>query len=129
MAPRNRQPARLEASRKFMAEIPTPQINRPPSLNPTPSPVPGERGKNITILVIVVLVVLVVFTAIWFALKSLNTTNETAGPTVTPTSQTDTVAPVQSDSDLQKLQNDLEQTSFADFDTTLDANDSDAAKF
>ncbi|MDP2721057.1 MAG: hypothetical protein Q8O75_03905 [bacterium] len=112
-----------------MVEIPTPQVNRPPSPSPTPSPVPNERGKNITILVIVVLVVLVVFTAIWFALKSLNTTNETAGPMVTPTSQTDTVAPVQSDSDLQKLQNDLEQTSFNDFDTTLNANDADAASF
>ena len=127
MAPRNRQPARLEASRKFMAEIPTPQVNRPPS--PTPSLVPSERGKNITILVIVVLVVLVVFTAIWFALKSLNSTNETAKPTVTPVSQTESVPTVQSDSDLQKMQNDLEQTSFADFDTTLDANDSDAASF
>lgn len=105
-----------------MAEVPTPQVNKPP----TNVEAPSTKSRNVVIAIIVVLVVLIVLASIWFVLTSLGTTQTTTTPTTTSTEEGPAV---QGDKDLQKLEEEVRGTDVDSLENTLQENDKDAAEF
>jgi flagellar basal body-associated protein FliL len=104
-------------------------VQAPQTNNPAPAPVsggPSSKGKNAAIVVIVVLVIAVVFVAIWFALKSISSTDMT---TPTATTTTETVPVVKDSDDIQKLEDEVRNTDVDGLSEDLEENDKDAADF
>jgi len=109
------------------------EVTPPQSNSPEVPPVgsgPTTKSRNVAIIIIVVLVVMVVFAAIWFTLKSLATTDtDTTTRTATPTKTSTESAEIKSDSDLKKVEDELNNTNIDDLESDLEQNDTDAAQF
>lgn len=105
------------------------QINKQPSLEPVPSVGPAKRGRSYIGAVIGVLAVAVALLAVWIGYKALNTGPEpSTNPSVTINTNS-TVPEIKSDTDFQKLEDEVNNQDIDGLTKDLDQNDTDAADF
>lgn len=106
-----------------------PQVNRQPNPEPTLSSGPVKGGRNYISIIIGVLAVAVVLLTIWIGYQALNTGPAPSTSPITTINKNDTVSEIKSDSDFQKLEDDINNQNIDGLTKDLDQNDTDAAGF
>jgi hypothetical protein len=105
----------------------TPQVNRQPNLEPVPASGPAKGNRSYISIVIGVLAVAVVALAIWIGFEALTSTS-TIQPTTTNINSP-SESEIKNEADLQKLEDEVNNSDIDGLTKDLDQNDTDAAEF